>query len=162
MRIPENVPWRSVGTTLGSGGQGVVELVTRKDDPEGPQYALKALRNIGSQQAQERFRREIEVAKNLTHPAIVPVVDQSEPDDDFQFYVMEYQEGARTLASIIFSGSNPFYGDGLNSLDLFERIVSAISVCQTYNPPIVHRDINSKNILILPDKTIRLIDFGIC
>ena len=76
--------------------------------------------------------------------------------------MMEYHEGAVTLAEIIFSSSNRFYGDVLQSLDLFEQIISAVSACEASTPQIVHRDINPKNILVLQDDTIRLIDFGIC
>ena len=162
MKIPHNLPWLSTGTTLGRGGQGDVQLVTRRDGPGGPKYALKTLRNAGSRQARERFRREIEVVKTLESPAIVKVIDYSKEEDDFQFYVMEYHEGAETLDSIISSASNPYHGDVMRSLDLFEQIVSAINSCKASDPPIVHRDINPQNILVLPDHTIRLIDFGVC
>ena len=162
MRIPKNLPWQATGTTLGSGGQGEVQIVTRKDELEGPEYALKALRNAGSLQARQRFRREIEAIKNLTSSVIVRVIDHSEEDDSFQFYVMEYHEGAKTLDSFILSASNPYHGNIERSLNLFEQIILAIRECQASDHSIVHRDINPKNILVLPDNTIRLIDFGIC
>ena len=162
MKIPDDVPWRSTGKTLGSGGQGEVQIVTRKDQSEGPKYALKALRNAASPQALQRFRREIEAIKGLTSSAIVNVIDHSKEDDPFQFYVMEYHEGARTLDSIILAAANPYHGDVTKSLVLFEQVISAIRDCQVSDPPIVHRDINPKNILVLSDNTIRLIDFGIC
>ena len=162
MRIPKHVPWRSTGTTLGSGGQGEVHLVTHRCQPQGPKYALKILRNAQSPQALLRFRREIEAIKNLTSASIAKVIDHSGVDEPFQFYVMEYHEGAETLDSVIFSDSNPYYGNASMSLDLFEQMISAIKDCQVSSPPIVHRDINPKNILVLQDKTIRIIDFGIC
>ena len=90
------------------------------------------------------------------------MIDHSEEGDEFQYYVMEYHECAQTLANIIFSRSNRFHGDVLRSLDLFEQIISAIGACEALDPPIVHRDINPKNMLILPDGNVRLIDFGIC
>jgi serine/threonine protein kinase len=162
MRIPDSISWRPTGVTLGSGGQGVVQLVTGSDAPQGPRFALKALRNVESRQARERFRREIETVKHLDHPSIVKVVDHSQPDDSFQFYVMEYYEGAKTLASIIFAEPNSFHGNVLRCLDLFEQIVLAIGACEQASPAVIHRDINPKNILVLPDDSLRLIDFGIC
>jgi serine/threonine protein kinase len=162
MKIPKSAPWQPTGVTLGSGGQADVHLVTRRDQPDGPRFALKVLRNVQSSEARQRFRREIEAVKHLDHPAIVKVVDQSDPDDQFQFYVMEYYEGAKTLASIIFSGSNPFHGKPLRCLDLFERIILPLRACEQASPPVIHRDINPKNILLLPDWSLRLIDFGVC
>ena len=162
MKIPKEVPWCSTGKTLGSGGQGVVQLVTRTGDPDSPNYALKALRNVGSTQALERFSREISAVKEIVHPAIVRVIDHSGEGDEFQYYVMEYHEGAVSLDKVIFSPPNPFHGNVLLSLDLFEQIISAIGVCEESSPTIVHRDIKPENILVLEDDSIRLIDFGIC
>ena len=162
MRIPDELPWQATGNTLGSGGQGEVQIVTHEREPEGQKYALKVLRNAESRQARQRFRREIEAIKSLTSSLIVKVIDYSREDAPFQFYVMEYHEGAKTLDSIITSTTNPFHGNVTMSLNLFEQVISAIAECQAADPPIVHRDINPKNILVLPDNTIRLIDFGIC
>ena len=162
MKIPEHVVWASTGVTLGRGGQGEVQVVRHRDQPNGPKYALKVLRNTSSSQARQRFRREIEVVERLDAPFIVKVVDYSEEKDDFQYYVMEYYEGAKTLAKIISSKENPFHGNINDSLYLFENIVSAIALCERASPQIVHRDINPQNILVLSDNTIRLIDFGVC
>ena len=162
MKIPDYLPWRATGTTLGSGGQGEVQLVTRADNPDGPKYALKVLRNSSSRQALERFRREVRVIKTMRAPSIVRVLDYAEPDANFQYYVMEYHEGAKTLDRIVFSESNPFHGKVLKCLGMFEQIVKAIGECEKHQPRVVHRDVNPKNILVLPDSTICLIDFGIC
>ena len=162
MKIPEGLPWRSTGITLGSGGQGVVQLVTRLDEPNGPKYALKILRNVASWQALERFRREVKVIKTIRAPTIIRILDYAEADADFQYYVMEYHEGAKTLDNVMFSESNPYHGDISKSLGVFEQIISAISECEEHKPRVVHRDVNPRNVLVLPDSTIRLIDFGIC
>ena len=162
MDIPEDVPWCSTGEELGSGGQGEVQVVVPRDQPDGPKRALKVLKNSHSPQAIARFTREIRVIKGMNHPAIIRVFDHSESDDSFQYYVMEYHEKARSLAAIISSESNYYEGDFLLSLNLFSQIISAIGVCEASDPQIVHRDISPKNILVLPNFNIRVIDFGIC
>ena len=162
MAIPEHVPWRATGQTLGSGGQGQVHLVIKKDEPDGREFALKELRNTASSQARLRFQREIEAVKSLDHPSIVRIVDHSMAEHPFQYYVMEYHEDARPLDKIIFSEANPYHGDVKVCLELFEEIILTINECENSNPPIVHRDINPRNILVIPDGSIRLIDFGIC
>ena len=139
-----------------------MQVVTAQNGPNDKLYALKALRNTDSPQALARFRREIEGVRHLNHPAIVPVVDYSREDDGFQYYVMDFYEEAKPLHDVIGSASNPYHGNVLKSLDLLEQIVSAVAACESADPKIVHRDIKPNNILVLPDKTIRLIDFGIC
>ncbi|MCY4018903.1 MAG: protein kinase [Chloroflexi bacterium] len=164
MRPKRNSTWKPTGQTLGSGGQGQVRLVTL-DAPgsDGTQFAQKILRNSQSDQARTRFKQEIEALMELIdEPGIINVYDFSIEGEKKHYYVMDYHEGAKSLDKIIFSKSNPFHGNTLGSLGLFERIVQAIEVCSTNSRPIFHRDINPKNILFLEDGSIRLIDFGVC
>jgi serine/threonine protein kinase len=162
MKIPETIPWVPTGKTLGSGGQAEVYLVTRRDQSDSRNFALKVLKHVDSKQARDRFAREIEAVKILDSPFIAKIIDHSKPEDSFQYYTMEYYEGARSLANIVFSGLNPFHGNTLKCLDIFESLVMCIQACELAKPQIIHRDINPKNILVLPDGSIRLIDFGIC
>ena len=162
MRFPPDFFWKPTGETLGRGGQGDVHIVTGENSPDGPKYALKVLRNTASPQALKRFREEIKAVTNLSDPSIIQIIEYSQENAPFQYYVMEYFEGAKSLDKKLFSGQNPFHGDALASLDLFEKIIWAIKACSEHSPPIVHRDINPKNILVLTDGSIRLIDFGIC
>ena len=108
------------------------------------------------------MKKLTDAANKPTNSAIVRIVDHSKLEDKFQYYVMEYHECAQPLSKIIFSSCNPFHGNALKSLGLFEQVVSAIGECEVADPVIVHRDIKPQNILVLPDDTIRLIDFGIC
>jgi serine/threonine protein kinase len=162
MKIPESVPWVPTGETLGSGGQANVYLVTRRGSPGSRKYALKVLKHSNSPQARARFVQEITAVKSLDSPLIAKIIDHSEADDSFQYYTMEYYEGAQSLEEIIFSDSNPFYADVMKCLSLFEQLVLAIRTCENAKPKIIHRDITPKNILLLVDGSIRLIDFGIC
>ena len=163
VEIPQHLPWEPTGKRLGSGGQGHVYLVTNKETDDDTQYALKVLKSPSTPQSRQRFRREIETIQKLDHNLIIRVCDYSKKDNDFLYYVMEYHHGAQPLDSIIASSStNPFHGNVLLSLELFEQIITAIDACQKNDPKITHRDINPENILLLKDGSIRLIDFGIC
>lgn len=75
---------------------------------------------------------------------------------------MELVEGAKPLQAVLGSPSNPFLSDPVASIDLFKMLAEAILACEKNNPKIVHRDLSPTNVLLVPDGTIRIIDFGIC
>jgi serine/threonine protein kinase len=162
MKFPENLRWELTGKTLGEGGQAQVFLVKDKNAEFDGVWALKALKRGEPGQAYERFCREISTIKNLRNPNIISVIDNSSPEDDFQFYVMESIDGARSLEKIIKDETNPYHGNPLRSLCLFEQICSALIACEKASPKIIHRDLSPSNILIKPDLTIKVIDFGLC
>ena len=81
---------------LGEGGMGRVYRALRKSD--GRQVAVKVIHPSfyegEYEDCLERFRREIEVSKNLSHPSIVLVLDGGwGKADNNPFIVMELLEG---------------------------------------------------------------------
>jgi len=162
MRIPKEIRWKPTGNTLGEGGQAQVQEVQDSKGEYGGNYALKGLAKGKPRQAYDRFYREIAAVKRLQHPYIVRVVDSSSPADDFHYYVMELVEGARTLQSILDVQDNPFIRKPLASIDLFIKLCEAISACEKCAPKVIHRDLSPTNILLVPDGSPRIIDFGVC
>ncbi len=145
--------------TIGQGRQASVVAVTDNLGQLNGEYALKRIGSGKPKAAYARFAREIEAVKSIDHPGIVRVVDHATPDDDFQFYVMELVEGARSLKQLLGTTDNPFHGDASQSLRFFIAVVSALSECERLK--IVHRDLSPSNVLIA-GRQIKIIDFGLC
>ena len=162
MKLPKDLRWEPKGQTLGEGGQAQVQLVTDRKGEFSGAWALKALKRNQSGQAYDRFVREVGAIQSLAHPYIIRIVDCSKTGDDFQFYVMEYIEGAKTLDKTLTAGSNVFHGNPIKALDLFEKICEALFECESCSPKIVHRDLSPANILVCPDGNPKIIDFGLC
>lgn len=158
MKIPGALRWKATGKTLGQGGQGTVVEVT-DEMGDNTRFALKALAKGRPSAAYQRFGREIEAIRTLQHAGIIPIIDYS-MEAAFPYYVMELPEGAQSLRKILRTPTNRFYGDAKRSVNLFISIVDALSACEKVK--IVHRDLSPANVLVLPDDSIRLIDFGLC
>lgn len=160
MKIPSYLRWKSTERTLGQGGQAsVVEVTDSREEYPGT-FALKGLSFGKPRKAYERFVREIEALRSIDHPGIIRIVDHSTADADFHFYVMQLHEGAKTLTKLLGTAENFYAGDSLASLSLLMDILSAIQACEATG--IVHRDLSPSNILVLPNRSLKIIDFGIC
>lgn len=162
MKLPPGLRWAHTGQTLGEGGQAQVQLVSDKTGQLSGLWALKALKRNQAGQAYDRFSREVAAIQTLCHPSIIQIVDHSNSADDFQYYVMEYIEGARTLDKVLFHQANPFHGDALKTLCFFEQICNALHACESCKPAVVHRDLSPANILLCPGDRPKIIDFGLC
>ncbi|MBI3293031.1 MAG: serine/threonine protein kinase [Elusimicrobia bacterium] len=146
--------------TLGQGGQGSVIQVKEKGSDGNKLYALKVLAGGKSQKVYERFVREVDAIQRVQNPYIIRIVDHSAFDASFHYYVMEFVEGVRSLKKLIGSPENFYKGNVQPSLVLFLQLCQAIRTCEEVG--IVHRDISPANVLILPDQTIKVVDFGLC
>ena len=154
-----SVGWK-LGPQLGQGGQADVFLAVRASDPDGQKYAFKFLNDKGSTKARERFRQELKALTSVTHPGIVKIVEHAQHDDGFQYYVMDYIDGAECLRKRLDRNTNPFVKDPLKAVDGFIQIVEALAACEKLR--IVHRDLSLANVLVADDGRIMLIDFGLC
>ncbi len=149
-RRQELGPYR-LGMLLGAGGMG--EVYKAFDDRLGRWVAAKRLRGEATAGARSRFRREARALARLGHPAIVQVFDVVE-DDAGDWIVMELVEGS-TLAELGVGG--PL--DAGLVLDFGRQIASALEAAHTRG--IVHRDLKTENVMVLPSGHVKVLDFGL-
>ncbi len=100
-----------------------------------------------------RFQREARVVAMLEHPNIVPVYDYAE-HNGHPYLVMKFIEG-QTLKARLDQGPLTKSKAG--------KIVDSIGSALTYahGRGVLHRDIKPSNILLSPDGSIYLADFGL-
>src|SRR6266566_3364588 len=138
---------------LGQGGMGVVYLAERED--LGSVAAIKILRDAWlSPDRRERFASEQRTLAQLNHPAIARLYDADTLPDGTPWFVMEYVEGVPLTTFCEEHGSSiP------ERLRLFRAVCEAVE--HAHGHLIVHRDLKPSNILVKPDGSVKLLDFGI-
>ena len=101
-----------------------------------------------------KFNREAQAAARLSHPNIVNIFDVGVMDDA-HYIVMEYVPG-RTLKDRIKQEGHLSVGD---ALQVAKDIARALAHAHANN--LVHCDIKPHNILMMPDGSAKVADFGI-
>jgi eukaryotic-like serine/threonine-protein kinase len=141
-------------------GRGAMGVVYRATDPViGRTVAVKTLQlseaGTGLTRAEllARFQTEARAAGLLAHPNIVVIFDAGEEDGLF-FITMELVEG-KSLQSLLDAGQMfPLS----RVLHIMEQTCSALQFAHDRN--IVHRDIKPANLMLTPDDTVKVTDFG--
>lgn len=138
---------------IGGGSQGTVykaeQIATKRI------VALKVIREgaFASSAERIRFRDEIELASQLTHPGIVRVYDCGR-EEGRDYFAMEYIDGERLdtyLADRMLSNKT--------ALRLFLEICDAVHYAHQHG--VIHRDLKPSNILVDRDGHPHILDFGL-
>ena len=139
---------------VGSGG--MAEVYKAVDEVLGRTVAVKVLhpRYASDPGFVARFRQEAQAAANLSHPGIVNIYDWGR-DDETYFIVMEYVHGEDLKALISQRGAL----DPMKAAEYASQVCAALAVAHGYD--IIHRDIKPHNIVLAPDGTVKVMDFGI-
>ena len=146
-------------------GQGAMGVVYRAQDPTIRRIvALKVLPAdpvVPTEQtaAQTRssaglFEREAQAAGALLHPNIVTLYDAGR-DGSWYYLAMEFVEGGTFAAEIARAGKL----DIARAVEVVAVVADALDFA--HERGVVHRDIKPANLMILPDQTVKVADFGI-
>ena len=139
---------------IGVGGMAVVYKAY--DNYEDRIVAIKILKEefVTNEEFLNRFKNESKAIAVLSHPNIVKVYDVSF-GDLIQYIVMEYIDGITLKEYIARQGS-------LRWRDAAYFVIQILKGLQhAHDKGIIHRDVKPQNIMVLPDGTIKVTDFGI-
>jgi serine/threonine protein kinase/cytochrome c-type biogenesis protein CcmH/NrfG len=147
---------------LGEGGMGTVYKVEQTDRP-GRFWAVKELLinpntpEDERKSAIERFNKEIDLLYGLKHPRI-PSLGVSFQERGNYYFVMEFVPG-KSLEKILEDTNAPL--DEEKVVKWMMQVCEALTYIHTLPQPIILRDLKPGNIMVRPDDSVQLIDFGI-
>jgi serine/threonine-protein kinase len=150
-----NIGRYRITAVLGQGGMGIVYKA--EDSEIRRQVAIKMiLASMVNSDLVDRFYDEVRVTANLHHPNIVTVYDWGKEKGN-PYIVMEFLDGI-SLDKGRITAKNP-------QLALYHQLGVLIQVCAglqyAHNHGVIHRDVKPANIVVLDDRTVKLVDFGI-
>jgi serine/threonine-protein kinase len=151
--VPDRIGPYEVTREIGRGGMGVVYL--GHDAKLDRAVAIKALAEDFAQDQERlaRFEREARVLASLSHGNIATVYGLEE-DGGHRYLVMEFVEG-RTLADRLADG--PMHVN--ETLSVCAQVAAGVEAA--HEEGVIHRDLKPGNIIIRPDGTPKVLDFGL-
>ncbi len=139
---------------LGMGGMGAVYRA--RDLELGENVALKVIRPefANGAAAHARFRREVRLARRVTHKNVARTYDLGDADGH-RFLTMELVEGA-TLGELL---------EKRGQLQIDRAIEIALAMCDgvaaAHDAGVIHRDLKPDNVVIANDGRVVVMDFGV-
>ena len=141
---------------IGSGGTSVVYLVS--DNHLNKNFAIKEIRKddfVNSGAIAGSLIEEANIMNRLNHPLLPRILDVIDRGSHV-YVVMDYIQG-KPLDKVRekYKSIPQQY-----VVHWFKQLCEVLTYLHVANPPIIFRDLKPSNIILTPDGSIRLIDFG--
>jgi len=135
-------------------GGGMSRVFLAKDMRLGRDVVIKVLpADLAASTRADRFRREIQLAAQLQHPHLVPLL-ASDSVGSLLYYTMPFVAGESLRERIARDGALPVR----DARDIWRDVLEALAYAHTRG--VIHRDIKPGNIL-LSGRSALVTDFGI-
>lgn len=140
---------------VGRGGMGAVYEAFRADDDYHKRVAIKVV-SLGARSGavMQRFRRERRILAGLEHRNIAALLDGGVTEDGIPFFALEFVEGT-PVDRYAAERNLPLAG----RIALMRQVCGAVAYA--HQRLVVHRDLKPGNIMVAPDGTVKLLDFGV-
>lgn len=143
---------------VGRGGMSIVYLAM--DNRLNKQWAVKEIKKKGSnsqnQIVVQSLLAEANLMKGLDHPNLPRIVDIIDVGQTI-WIVMDYIEGEPLDKILKHKGAQSQEA----VIEWGRHLAEVLDYLHTRKPPIIYRDMKPANIMLRPDGSIKLIDFGI-
>jgi serine/threonine-protein kinase len=139
---------------LGSGAMGTVYRALVRETGQRVAFKIIGLSQLGNETAVARFEREAKILKQLKHPNITRLIATGHYKKT-PFIAMELVEG-ESLDRVLARRSNFSWEE---VVDLGKQLCAALQ--HAHMKGIIHRDLKPSNVMVLPDGSVKLTDFGI-
>lgn len=142
---------------IGRGGMSIVYMAI--NERANKTWAVKEVRKDGVldfEAVRQGLIVETDMLKKLRHPNLPSIIDVIDSEDSF-LIVMDYIEGKALSDALLEYGAQPQE----KVLDWAIQICDVLEYLHTRTPAIIYRDMKPANVMLKPDGTVMLIDFGI-
>src|SRR5688572_2217133 len=143
---------------LGEGGMGIVYKAW--DEELSIPVALKLIRPEAmtdpeaALQMERRFKRELVLARQVTHKNVVRIHDLGELNS-FKYFTMPFVEGRDLGALLKLEGKLPVS----RALHIARQVAAGLAAAHEVG--VVHRDLKPENVMLEADGTATIMDFGL-
>ena len=137
---------------LGRGGMASVYKAERRGELSALKRPLAHL--LDDPQFRERFLREAEIGRALNHPNVIRILERGDVGA-VPYFTMELLPGQTLQAHIADRGAVAPRA----AVAIVVQVAEALDFA--HSKGVVHRDLKPSNVMVLPDGTAKVMDFGI-
>jgi eukaryotic-like serine/threonine-protein kinase len=153
--LGETIGGCRVNAKIGSGGMARVYLAHHESLERDMVVKVLSEESAENHRTVERFFREARALARLEHPNIVMVHDVGTTERGLHFMVMQYVHG-QDLEDVI-AAKGRF--EPAQALRVIKQVAQGLEVAHAAE--VIHRDIKAENLLVAPEGTVKIADFGL-